>query len=486
MGKTNRALTEAQKKDNLKSLLVKICVVLVAVLVLGLTAYTRLGDSGFILRHSTAAESENFEVNGTMMTYYFNTNYQSYSSIISYLGVDSSTSLKSQACSYIENGTWFDYFVTVTKDYVTELLAVCEAANAAGFTVDQIDTTDIDTTIEQLTAAAETYGYTLDQYLTASMGTGMNEKDLRDALELTSLATQYTTKFREGLSYTSEELETYYSENTASFDGVDYLVFSTAAADYMETDASGNPVGETTEASASAKAEADKLAAAASPDEFLSIARDYLTQTGADEEAIETTLASTEQTHVLASNLGDVSDWALSASAGDTNVVGVEGDTTFTVYYLTKEAYRDEAQNRNVRHILFSVDLYEDSTTAEEVFAEWEAAGYSDEKFAELVTAYSYDEGSLGTAGVYENVAHGEMENVFNAWLFDEDRKEGDKDIIETDYGWHIIEYLGLGEGTAWEANAESALQSEDYTAMVTDYSTSISFNDNVINDIYA
>lgn len=487
MGNENRANSEAQQNNKTKSVLITICVILAAVLVIGLTVYTRLDDSGVILRNQTAASSDNFEVSGTMMAYFYNTNYQSYASYLSYLGVDTSASLKTQPCSYIESGTWFDYFVAVTQDYVNELLAICEAANKAGVTIDDVDQTDIETTLTSLEEIADSYGYSVNQYLTLAMGVGMNENDVRKCLELSALATHYSNQYHDSLSYTDEEKEAYYSEHTADFDGVDYLVFSTAAADFMTKDSSGNPIGETTEASAAAKAEAEKLAAAASEDEFLSLAREYLSaNTDSDEETIDVSIDSCFQRHVVASSIAAISDWAFSASAGDTHMTGADGDTTFAVYYLVKPAYRDETVNRNVRHILFSSDEYEDSTKAEEVFAEWEAAGFTDEKFNELVTTYSADEGSVLNGGRYENVAQGEMTNHFNAWLFDANRKVNDREIVESDYGWHIMEYLGDGEGTAWEANAENALNNERYTEMITENSASITFNLDVINKINA
>ena len=48
------------------------------------------------------------------------------------------------------------------------------------------------------------------------------------------------------------------------------------------------------------------------------------------------------------------------------------------------------------------------------------------------------------------------------------------------------MEYLGLGEGTAWEANAENYLSNEDYQAMIALNSGSIKFNDAAINEINA
>ena len=65
-----QAELETQKKAKLQPLLITVCVVLVAALVLGLAIYNRMVETGSFLRMQTAAESENFEVNGAMMAYF--------------------------------------------------------------------------------------------------------------------------------------------------------------------------------------------------------------------------------------------------------------------------------------------------------------------------------------------------------------------------------------------------------------------------------
>jgi len=472
-------------KEKQKSIIITVCVILVAALVIGLNVYNRMGDNGTLLRTKTAAESTNFEVNGAMMTYFFHSNYSSYSSILSYFGVDTTKSLKTQACSFVENGTWFDYFVASTKSYVAELLGICEGAAAAGYGIDDVDQSDIDASIAALKEAAKAAGYSLNNYLKVSMGAGVNEKDVRDCLELTALATFYANKFTSERTYTDEEIEAYYNSNPADFNGVDLISYTVNASDFMAKDTDGNPVGDTAEASASAKAEADKLAAASSADEFKSLIGEYITA-HTDAEDVDAAVEACVKEHVLAADITAAADWAFSAKAGDTHTTGVEGDTSYTVYYLTKESYRDETTNRNVRHILLSNETYTDSAKAEEVFAEWEAAGFSDEKFAELVAEYSADTGSLETAGVYENVAHGEMTNTFNAWLFDTSRKVGDHDIVESDFGWHIMEYLGEAEDVAWVSHAEKAMTDQAFEDLIALHGAGVGFHDEVIAGINA
>ena len=480
---------ENANNNKQKKLIIAICAILAVVLVIGLSVYTTLGDNGTLLRGKTAAKTDNFEINGTMMAYLYATNYQNYYDYLSYLGVDTTVSLKSQPCSYMENGTWFDYFASVTMSYTNELLALCEGAHAAGLKLDDADYAEIDATLAQLEETAKAFGYTADSYVTMAFGTGVKMQDVRACMELTALATKFSTSYNAGLSYTADEKEAYYNEHTSDFLGVDYYAFTVNASDFMTKDVEGNPVGDTTEASATAMAEAEKLAAASSVDEFKSLIADYITANhdhDHDEAAIDAEVESCFKYHAEAASIASISDWAFDAKAGDTHMTGVEGDTTYNVYFLTKAAYRDETPTRDVRHILFTVDSYADDTKVNEVYAEWEAAGFTEEKFLELAAQYNEDPGSQATGGLYENVAVGDMVNSFNNWLFYTAKNAGDHGIVVSDYGWHIMYYAGQGDGAAWETQVTSALKSADYSAMLTANAESIAYNASVIYEINA
>ena len=84
------------RKEKRNAILITIAVVVVAACVIGLVVYNNLADSGYFLRREVAAQSENFTVNGSMMTYFFFSNYNQYSSMFSQMGVDTSYSLKAQ------------------------------------------------------------------------------------------------------------------------------------------------------------------------------------------------------------------------------------------------------------------------------------------------------------------------------------------------------------------------------------------------------
>ncbi len=476
------------RKEKRNAILITIAVVVVALCVIGLVVYNNLADSGYFLRRDVAAQSENYTVNGSMMTYYFYSNYSQYSSMFSQMGLNASYSLKSQYADE-ENGiTWFDYMATLTQSYVGELLALCEAAKANGVELTDEDYAMIDANIAAMEETAKEYGYTLDTYMMAMFGSGVKTQDVRDSMALSALSSKYYNQFYSGLSYTEQEYEAYYEANKTSFQAVDLITCTVRQNDFIETDENGNPIGNITAAAAEAKAYAESIAAAASAEEFRNAVLAYNTDiVGMSAEEAKVILAAATINGMTATPGNTASDWAFSARTGDTKVVDASGGATYDVYYLTKAAYRDEEPTRNVRHLLLSSETYGEETekAAQTIYDQWETTGFDLDTFSALVYQFSEDTGSVNTGGLYQNVSQGDMVPEFDAWLFDSSRKEGDTGMVNTTYGTHIMYYAGEA-GPAWKAAALSALQTEDYSALITEYSGSITFDQNVIYSINA
>lgn len=474
------------KKTRRNTILIIAAVVVIAAVVIGLAIYANTSPTNTAMKSSVALSSEHYEVNGAMMTYFFYSSYQSYASILStYYGLDTSKSLKAQ--NYSDEATWFDYMAAMAANYVQEILSLCEAANKEGMTLDADDESTIDASVAVLTQNAEAAGYTLQTYLMAMFGGNVEEADVRDCLKLTALATKYATKFESELFYTMDDYEKYYEENKTTYDGVDLITYTVKQDDLMAKDENGNPTGSITEAATKAKEAADTIAAAATAEDFRTAIAAYAMENLGETEADAVDLAARcDITHLTATAGNAASDWAFSAKPGDTTVITESGGSSYSVYYLVKEAYRDETPSRSVRHILIGTSAYDDAQAkADEVYKNWEDSGFSLDTFASLVTEYSSDTGSLTTGGLYENVMPGEMITEFNDWLFDDARKPGDHGIVETDYGYHIMYYVGEGE-PKWVCDADEALRDNAYSAMLQENADSIEMDADVIYSINA
>ena len=129
----------------------------------------------------------------------------------------------------------------------------------------------------------------------------------------------------------------------------------------------------------------------------------------------------------------------------------------------------------NVRHILAGfeggttdsttgVTTYSDAEkTAAEVEAaalldEWKNGAATEESFAVLANEKS-DDGDGTTGGLYENVYPGQMVYAFNNWCFDSARKAGDTDIVETEYGYHVMYFSGNSNITYRDFMIETELK---------------------------
>lgn len=470
-----------------KSVIITICVILAVALVVGLAVFNKVSDSGLLSRNKVAVESENFEVDGMMMNYFITSTVQPYNQYFSMLGVDTSKSLKTQM--YSDSQSWYEYFAENTKSYLGEILTLCEYAKANGVELGDAENQAIEDDLTAFRESAESQGYTLETYLHVVFGAGMKVDDIRNCLELTTLADLAYEKYADSKDYSSDELLAYREANPDSFKGIDFISFTLKGSDFTVFEDSISTSTEE-EDNAAAKAAAEKFNNAQTVEEFKSLIVEYYTENHEEHEGHEDHefLENAEDAyvrHALKTDLvEDISDWAFAAKVGETKIVESEDGKQFTVYMLAKTPYIDETVTRNVRHILFSSNTYNDDTKVKEVFAEWEAEEFSDEKFIALEYLYNEDEGSKENAGVYENLAIGVTDDAFDAWLYDADRKVGDREIVETSFGWHIMEYLGEGDVTAWEANAKDFKASDEYQAFITEGKAAVTYNDKVINSL--
>ena len=288
MGKGNRSRIEramnetafeskkVQAKKNNKvsgaGIFVTVAAILVVVALL-IGAIGVLNDGGWFARTKTVAQTENFKVDGTMMNYFFMTQFNSYyeyyyqmwqsyfqssyKSAYELMGIDSTKSLKDQTMKTAEGAdevTVFDYYMSLTEDYVTRMLTYCEAATKEGIALTDEDYADIDHSIEELKSSFESqkalyeqfgmvYYSNFSAFLSANYGTGVKERDVRNCLELVTLASKYEEKLTDDQKQTilsdktNAAIEEYVKNNPSSFLMADYYAYSFSVNNKGLTDA---------------------------------------------------------------------------------------------------------------------------------------------------------------------------------------------------------------------------------------------------------
>ena len=249
MGKLK--ISKAKKNKNsrgssgIPNWLLTTLVIIVVVAVLATCVGTFVASSGVAMRLSTAVTLDDYKVNGNMMSYFFQTTYMdfvnNYSSYMSYLSLDQYTSLKEQqfnpAGSYDSaflgefEGTWFDYFMTQTKDSVKNLLIYCSEADRLGITLSDEDQAEIDASIDTLLInIRSSYGAGLsDATCIANVyGKGVSKADVRKAMELSALASKAAQQISDDIegAITDERINSEYDSNKRDYTLVDYFTYS--------------------------------------------------------------------------------------------------------------------------------------------------------------------------------------------------------------------------------------------------------------------
>ena len=251
-GSRNRQLHQQDRIDNPKKYKKKkqapkwlfplISLVVVAAIVIG-TVASIITNAGIIPRNRIIIESESgkYDINQNMATFiawqslYYNASmywtYCSYGLIEDTYGITDTYTVDQYALTVAQSS--LDTTLRDSIDDVLESLkvyvAVCDAAYAAGVSLDDSDKATVDAAIDELKALQEEYSYTsLKSFIKTFMGTGIKEKDIRRALEMTTLYNKYSTikqvEFEKAV--TLADLENYVSKNPETFYKFDYLTFA--------------------------------------------------------------------------------------------------------------------------------------------------------------------------------------------------------------------------------------------------------------------
>lgn len=449
----------------------QISFILAAVILLSVfcAAFTSCGSNKSFY-DAIVCETEDFKVTAPMMSYFFMTQYSSYSSYLEMLGIDPDISLKEQECPMLREGTgsWFTYFIEITKGHVTELLALCQTAHDNGVELDDADRANVDSYVEDVKKAAKSKGYDFGKYISAVVNNPMREEDLRACLELEILAEKYAVIFENTLVHSDEEIEAYYNANKNEFSVVDVYAFTVVAKKGDEQNV---------------RAAMETIASAKTAAEYNAFVKAYLEAQGELSEAeIEEQVAACLYKKATKDDFYISGDWAFSAKAGDTYVEENQG--TFTAFLIAKAPYRNEDMTRSIRNVFVSAEDKSNKQKADLLYSEWEKAGFSEEYIISIAKKQSDDASTASNGGLLQNVIPGTVVAEVNEWLFDDDRKPGDSEMITSGTGWYLVYYIGEGSMPAWKTMVNSALFQNGYDKLIADYVKSIEYNEDALAKI--
>lgn len=488
--KNNAALTErqaAEQKEARKLKIYSIAFIVAICLMVCVVIFTWFSNSGIMQRSSTALKVNDHKVSSVEMNYFFvetvNNWYSNYSGYASLFGLDTSVALDEQ--EYSEGTTWADYFIDQAKENARSTYALYDAAKAEGFTLSEDEQVVLNSSIESVKMQASYYGYADgDSFVQAMYGKGANLKSLRAHNEISALANAYYAAHQANLTYTDADLRAVDADNFGAYSSFNYSYYTVNGSSFYEGGTEGED-GTVTYSDAEMAAGLNKAEATAKE---LMAASSSLDAMNEAIEALELeSTAATTQTNVLYTNVpAALQEWIADSarSIGDTTVIDrtttdADGNETTVGYFvvLFQGANTNEFPLVNVRHILVPVEggtqdengntTYSDEeyaaaeASAQEILAQWDG---TEDGFAALAKEHSTDTGSASNGGLYENVFPGQMVSTFNDWCFDASRQTGDSDIVRTEYGYHIMYFVGQSDVTYRDYMIRNKLTETDMT----------------------
>ncbi len=414
--------------------------------------------------------------------------------------------------------TWADYFrVTAPEKAFLQAAvykeAISEEAKAKGFEISAEDqkamNDEIDEILTELATYAENNDFSLNNYIAKTCGEGLTEKSYRELLERDYIVQHYLTWYQENIadSINEDEVKAYYEENKATYDYATVRLFSVSYAEAKENADKNDPVYSKEEAKTRADDFLSKITDEAS---FATTAKEFALPSQADSfKEDSATLAKNLTKASVESSSKSVAEWVFSADrvVGDKAVIDDEKSEAYYIAYMVSVAAPDKGTaGADVRHILVKadttkqdtqgkeVDLPEDEVAknfadakveAEAILKEWKDGAATEESFTQLASEKTDDTGSKETGGLYEGITStSSYVPEFLDWAL-ADHKVGDTGIIKTDYGYHIMYFVGADETEKWESDVRTAIASEkfdDYTTeLIETISDKIDRNETVI-----
>ncbi len=375
-----------------------------------------------------------------------------------------------------ETVTWAEYIqdevIESIEDTYTYYLAAKEANNGKDPEITADQKKELKETLDKYRESAHNYGYTLSGYLVKAMGKGVTESLFKQEATRSYIAENYKSDLSDEYSkkeYTTKDYDKYLKENEDSLKAVDIRLFECSSED---------------------DAKAFKKALKADGSNFTSLTQKYATsdfyKTANEDAGYSTELGATKDSlknkkYAIATadskdkNSYPGLDWLFSSDrkAGDSYQYST------TVVYVIAPASIQDRKTVNVRHILIAPET-DDNTDAKDatdkqwaaaykkatkILDEFNAGDKTEDSFATLAKDNSTDTGSKDNGGLYENVTPSQMVNSFSTWCFDSSRKAGDTDIVKSDYGYHIMYFVGNGSLKVWQYTAQQKLSSDDSTS---------------------
>ena len=491
----------SRKKELLHFIPTALLILAIAVMlvVLGVRYYTvPNGKEGKMMNPaSVVATVDGTKISIGMFNYYYTSMvnyYESYASY-GYFDLDTTKDYDSQYTTDANGNkiTWKEFFEQETFKEIEQLTAYYTAAVKAGVQLTQAQKDTINSQLESLKTSASSQNVSLDEYIKNNFGQYCSEDTLRLMLEQYYITANYKGRLATEIQISQDEIDAHFAENKVKYNTIN---FSYLMLEYDSTDDQAKEKSQ--------KAVDDYLNIITDRDSIIDLVpkvyKDLIEQEAANamasnedmtqEEAEKTAIASYEQ-RIDATITGsdtpfsdEINEWLFSdTSVGSKNSYIDESTGNAYLILKTEKAKLLDDETYSVRHILiqpeeegaetdengnakYSEEQMESAKSkADEILNAFNSGDKTEYSFALLAEQHSTDTASTSAGsngafgGLYEGVNLGQMVPSFEQWSIDSQRKYGDTDIVESDFGYHIMFFIN--HCSAYEAQIISELKND-------------------------
>lgn len=431
----------------------------------------------YLATHETYVVVNGEAVNKVEFDYQYNltkNNYiTQYGSYLTYFGLDTSKDLSTQM--YSDTLTWQDYFEQNAVESLKQNKALMAEAKAAGFTYDTTD--EYNTFKETIKTSAAAAGISEKEYVRSIYGSYATMGRIEEYVKNDMVMNAYYQKLQEDKAPSDDEIQSYYEENKATYDSVDYRLTTIEADLPTEPTELADPVEATTapDADTDGTATTDTTQDTAYQPSDAEIAKAMEDAKVLADDA-EKTVAKDGEAHENEKKSSVnylISDWLFddARKAGDTTVI--TNDNSHCYYAVAFEKrYLDETPSADVRVIIPTEDK-----TGEEILEEWKSGAATEDSFAELCKKYTQDTSAVENGGLFEQVTKTGMTEELSNWIFDNSRQAGDTVAITVSDTTYVLYYIGQDQ-PEWKINIKNTLVSDTMSQHMQDITADVTVED--------
>ena len=344
-----------------------------------------------------------------------------------YLGIDLSKPLDEQIYKEETGMTWEQYFLEDALYAWHRYQALTDEAKKAGYQLPA----DYQKSFSEMRASMEESategGYeSVDAMLQADLGSNVTFEDYYYYMEVYYTGNLYFTEVTSKLVFTDAELEAFFEKNKESLE------------QYGVTKDSGNLVDFR---SILVKPIATK------DEDGKSVITDEAWQTCLEKaQAILETWEGSDKLETTFAALAKVKseDKNTASNGGLYQYIGKNDMATVDVRHILimpEGGTKDESGTS----ITYSDEEWEACRVkAQALLDQYLAGEKTEDAFGAMANEHSQDQdGKVTNGGLYEDVYEGQMVKPFEEWIFDGSRQAGDTGLVKSQFGYHVMYFVG-------------------------------------------